>query len=232
MHVELVKTFRIESAHRSRMGRDPDHLHGHSYEIGVVVQGPCDEKLGWLIDYAEISKHVEPLMRQLDHFDLNDVLGREEVYEADVAEWISERLAPKLPVLKEVTVGVIGPCLFRAEPRDADAKLDLPTRVRFGFEAAHALPHLPEDHKCRRMHGHSFVVEAAADDVEALTPALEAVYDRLAHRCLNRVEGLDNPTSENVARWIWDVLARDHERLRAVVVAETCTARCIYRGGG
>lgn len=230
MNVELVKTFRIEAAHHSRMGRDSDHLHGHSYEIGVVVQGVCDEKLGWLIDYAYISKHVEPLLRHLDHFNLNEVLESEEVYEADVAEWLSQRLAPNLPGLKLVSVGVVGPCLFSTEQQEADPKLDLPPRVRFGFEAAHALPNLPPDHKCRRMHGHSFVVEAAAGDLDALTPHLQPVYDRLAHRCLNRIEGLDNPTSENVARWIWNELSRDVEELSSVVVAETCSARCIYRG--
>lgn len=230
MNVELIKTFRIESAHSSRMGRDPDHLHGHTYEIGVVVEGACDETLGWLIDYADISKHMEPLLRHLDHFNLNDVLEREEVYETDIAEWISARLAPNLSCLKGITVGVVGPCVYHEFTCEPDTKLDLPPRIRFGFEAAHALPNLPETHKCRRMHGHSFVVEVAAADLAPLRPHLQSVYDRLAHRCLNRVEGLDNPTSENVARWIWKALNRETEGIQAVVVAETCTARCIYRG--
>lgn len=230
MNVELVKTFRIEAAHSSRMGRDPDHLHGHSYEVGVTVEGACDETLGWLVDYADISRHVEPLLRHLDHYNLNDVLELDEVYEADVAEWLSSRIAPNLPRLKKVSVGVIGPCLFAEETIEADAALDLPPRVRFGFEAAHALPNLPPDHKCRRMHGHSFAVEVAASEPASISTRLEPLYDRLDHRCLNRIEGLDNPTSENVARWIWDALSAEGASLSAVVVAETCTARCIYRG--
>lgn len=230
MYVELVKTYRIESAHQTRMGLDPDHLHGHSYEIGVTVAGECDEKLGWLIDYAEISRHVEPLLRELDHFNLNDVLQLEEVYEADVAEWLSNRLAPSLPGLKGISVGVAGPCEFLTEQRDADLRLDLPPRARFGFEAAHALPNLPATHKCFRMHGHSFVAEVAASDPNAIADHLRTVYDRLAHRCLNRIQGLENPTSENVARWIWKALERKVSGLSAVMVAETCTARCIYRG--
>ena len=80
------------------------------------------------------------------------------------------------------------------------------------------------------MHGHSFVVEAAAENAETLTPRLQGVYDRLDHRCLNEIPGLENPTSEELSRWIWNAVADDMPGLRAVVVAETCTARCIYYG--
>ncbi|MBI3178436.1 MAG: 6-carboxytetrahydropterin synthase QueD [Deltaproteobacteria bacterium] len=109
------------------------------------------------------------------------------------------------------------------------------------FEAAHLLPHLPEGHKCRRLHGHSFRCEIhVAGPVDAqsgwvrdfddLTRVFAPLHAQLDHRYLNEVEGLANPTSENLARWIWERLTPDLSGLVAVVIHETCTSRCIYTG--
>ncbi len=109
------------------------------------------------------------------------------------------------------------------------------------IEAAHWLPNVPEGHKCRRMHGHSFRieihVEGALDeklgwvmDFADLKDAFRTVEDQLDHRCLNEVEGLENPTSENLARWIWVRLKPTLPALSKVVVRETCTSGCIYKG--
>ena len=114
-------------------------------------------------------------------------------------------------------------------------------RKSFGFEAAHLLPHVPADHKCRRLHGHSFrvdvLVEGEVDpktgwlvDYAEIAAAFEPVRLALDHRHLNDVPGLDNPTSEHVARWIWDRLAPVLASLSAVTVHETCNASCTYRG--
>jgi 6-pyruvoyltetrahydropterin/6-carboxytetrahydropterin synthase len=111
----------------------------------------------------------------------------------------------------------------------------------FSFEAAHRLPNVAADHKCARLHGHSFQVavhvEGPVDehagwvmDFAAVADAFEPLHDQLDHRYLNEIEGLDNPTSENVARWIWERLAPTLPGLSQVVVRETCTAGCIYRG--
>jgi 6-pyruvoyltetrahydropterin/6-carboxytetrahydropterin synthase len=118
-------------------------------------------------------------------------------------------------------------------------KLEL--RKTFQFEAAHLLPHLPPDHKCRRLHGHSFsaeiVVAGECDpklgwvmDYADISAAFKPLFDQLDHRYLNEVPGLENPTSENVAAWIWERLKPGLPQLVEVVVAETCTARCVYRG--
>jgi len=118
-------------------------------------------------------------------------------------------------------------------------KLEL--RKTFQFEAAHLLPHLPSDHKCRRLHGHSFraeiVVAGECDpklgwvmDYADISAAFKPLFDQLDHRYLNEVAGLENPTSENVAAWIWERLKPGLPQLVEVVVAETCTARCVYRG--
>ena len=112
----------------------------------------------------------------------------------------------------------------------------------FRFEAAHFLPRVPEDHKCRRMHGHSYQVRVTVEgeidpaigwliDFAAVDAAVDPLVARLDHRVLNEIEGLDNPTSENLARWLWIRLVATLPGLAAVAVEETCTARCIYRGG-
>ncbi len=112
----------------------------------------------------------------------------------------------------------------------------------FTFEAAHWLPCFPEGHKCRRMHGHSFKVEVvvagevAEDkgyliDYADIKKAIEPVCARLDHYCLNEIEGLENPTSEVIARWVWRELQPSLPMLAEVVVHETCTSRCHYMGG-
>lgn len=126
-----------------------------------------------------------------------------------------------------------------ANDRRAQVSTTIVCEVR--FEAAHHLPHVPPQHKCRRLHGHSFRceihVEGPCDphtgwvrdfaDLRAAFAPLHAVLD---HHYLNEVEGLQNPTSEVLARWIWDKMALGLPGLCAIVVHETCSARCIYTG--
>jgi 6-pyruvoyltetrahydropterin/6-carboxytetrahydropterin synthase len=111
----------------------------------------------------------------------------------------------------------------------------------FQIEAAHRLPNVPEGHKCARMHGHSFRIEIHVEgpvdpqfgwvmDYADIKSAFKPLYDRLDHYCLNDVEGLANPTSENLAAWIWDRLKPNLPLLSRVVVHETCTAGCSYSG--
>ncbi|KFE70247.1 6-carboxytetrahydropterin synthase QueD [Hyalangium minutum] len=111
----------------------------------------------------------------------------------------------------------------------------------FTFEAAHRLPFTPEGHKCRRLHGHSFSVEihirGAVDpqvgwirDFADLKAAFQPLHETLDHHYLNEVPGLENPTSENLARWIWQRLKPSLPELSSVVVRETCTSGCIYAG--
>ncbi len=113
----------------------------------------------------------------------------------------------------------------------------------FGFEAAHRLPGVPEKHKCGRLHGHSFRVEVHVRgevnpetgmvmDFADITAAFKPLYDRLDHHYLNDIEGLDNPTSENLAAWIWHRLKPDLDELARIVVRETCTTGCVYEGEG
>jgi 6-pyruvoyltetrahydropterin/6-carboxytetrahydropterin synthase len=110
----------------------------------------------------------------------------------------------------------------------------------FAFEAAHYLPRVPPGHQCSRLHGHSYVVEVHVTgpvDPEAgwvldfgdIKAAFAPFLGQLDHHCLNEVPGLDNPTSENLAVWVWRALAGSLP-LSAVLVRETCTSGCVYRG--
>jgi len=111
----------------------------------------------------------------------------------------------------------------------------------FAFEAAHRLPNVPPGHKCGRLHGHSFRAEVHVRgdvghdtgwvvDFADIKRAFEPLYDQLDHNFLNEIEGLSNPTSENLARWIWRHLQPTLPGLAKVVVRETCTSGCIYQG--
>lgn len=113
----------------------------------------------------------------------------------------------------------------------------------FTFEAAHRLPNVPPGHKCGRLHGHSFRVRVYVSgpveketgwvvDFADIKAAFRPLENKLDHNYLNEIEGLENPTSENIALWIWDRLAPSLSRLSQVVVSETCTTGCIYRGPG
>ena len=114
---------------------------------------------------------------------------------------------------------------------------------KFAFEAAHRLPYAPEGHKCRRLHGHSFQVEVICEgpvdpktgwliDFADIKRAFEPLHERLDHNYLNEIEGLENPTAEKLADWIWKRLKPCLPLLVEVVISETCTASCRYCGPG
>ena len=111
----------------------------------------------------------------------------------------------------------------------------------FQIEAAHRLPNVPDDHKCARLHGHSFRIEVHLSgevdptsgwvmDFADLKAAFRPVHEQLDHNYLNEIPGLENPTSENLAKWIWERLSPDLPLLSRVVVQETCNCGCSYEG--
>ncbi|WP_166210307.1 6-carboxytetrahydropterin synthase QueD [Cognatiluteimonas telluris] len=111
----------------------------------------------------------------------------------------------------------------------------------FTIEAAHRLPHVPPGHKCARLHGHSFRIELQVSgevgqdsgwvmDFGDITSAFRPLYEQLDHHYLNDIAGLDNPTSERLAMWVWDRLKPTLPLLAAVVVHETCTSGCRHTG--
>lgn len=111
----------------------------------------------------------------------------------------------------------------------------------FRIEAAHRLPAVPPEHKCARLHGHSFRIvlhvrgpvdprAGWVQDFADLSEAWRPLHEALDHRYLNEVEGLENPTSEHLARWVWGRVKPALPGLCRVVVRETCTSGCVYEG--
>lgn len=111
----------------------------------------------------------------------------------------------------------------------------------FTFESAHLLPHVPEGHKCRRLHGHSYRVRVYVKgpvgsgtgwvmDFGDIKSAFKPILNQLDHWYLNEIEGLENPTSENLAKWIWTRLKLSLPQLSRIEISETCTSGCCYSG--
>ncbi|GMW07905.1 MAG: 6-carboxytetrahydropterin synthase QueD [Gammaproteobacteria bacterium] len=111
----------------------------------------------------------------------------------------------------------------------------------FIFEAAHRLPNVPPGHKCARLHGHSWrgAIHVCGPvgghsgwimDYAEIRRVFQPIFDRLDHNYLNDIEGLENPTSEVLAKWIWRQLKPSLPNLCQVVINETCSSGCIYRG--
>ena len=112
---------------------------------------------------------------------------------------------------------------------------------QFVFEAAHRLPNVPAGHKCARLHGHSFkgTIYVTGDieedtgwimDFAEITETFKPLYEQLDHHYLNEIEGLDNPTSEMLAKWIWYRLKPALPGLSRVEINETCNSGCSYIG--
>ena len=111
----------------------------------------------------------------------------------------------------------------------------------FSFDAAHLLPNVPEGHKCRRLHGHTYTVRIYVRgepdenvgwivDFADIKEAFDPIRERLDHYYLNEIEGLENPTAEMLARWIWQRLEPRLEGLSRIEIQETCTSGCTYGG--
>lgn len=112
---------------------------------------------------------------------------------------------------------------------------------RFTIDVAHRLPCVPEGHKCMNMHGHTFAIEIRVTaptqeefgwvmDFGDLAAAFNPLRDQLDHRCLNEIEGLENPTSENLAKWIWRRLKPVLPILSRITIQESPDSGCVYEG--
>ncbi|MGB8278300.1 MAG: 6-carboxytetrahydropterin synthase QueD [Methylovirgula sp.] len=111
----------------------------------------------------------------------------------------------------------------------------------FSFESAHFLPNVPATHRCHAMHGHSYRVELKVEGpVDPVTGFVVDFFDieqafgpllaKLDHHCLNEIEGLENPTAENIAVWIFTRVKKVLPQLSGVIVYETKDCYAEYYG--
>lgn len=112
----------------------------------------------------------------------------------------------------------------------------------FTLDAAHWLPEVPEDHKCRRLHGHTYTITLGLEgdlddrlgwvqDYGEISAAFAPLYARLDHHCLNEIEGLENPTAEVLAVWLYNIMKEKLPLLADVTVCETPATSAIFRPG-
>ena len=207
----------LSAAHPAR------RLHGHSFLAKVRAQGASSvEALR-----QQLAHSVAPL----DYNDLNQFLPMPT--DENLARWIRARLA--LP-----SVASVGVQSTLHQGADLDLADNAHIWRRFRFEAAHRLPNVAPGHQCGRMHGHGFEVILHANqnlqaqdmgvDFDRLAAVWQPLHDQLHHHCLNDIPGLDNPTSETLAAWLWERLKPELDALSWVSVYETVTAGCHYDG--
>ena len=215
----------LPEGHRCR------NLHGHSFHARVRAELPT----GWGgLSGGETDALVSELERctaALNYQDLNQVL--EVPTDENLARWIRERL--HVP-----GISVVGVRSTSEQGADLEPGDQVHVWRRFRFEAAHQLPNVPPGHKCGRMHGHGFEVILHANqdlagkdlgvDFDQLAAIWEPIGSEFDHACLNDIPGLENPTSELLASWIWARIRPRLPSLSWVTVYETATAGCHYDG--
>lgn len=219
-HVDI-----LPEAHRSR------RLHGHSFLARLRAELPN----GWApFPGAETDSLAEQLGRCVGSLDY-DLLNNHLAVPTDenLARWVRD-------CVEVPGVEMVGIQSTRHEGADLDADGNAHIWRRYRFEAAHQLPNVPAGHKCGRMHGHGFEVILHANqslgtrdmgvDYDYLDGCWARIHDQLDHVCLNDIAGLENPTSESLAAWIWRRLKPMLPHLSWVTVYETVTAGCHFDG--
>lgn len=226
-HLYYVSTHAFEAACRIPILAEQhpaSQLHGHSYLANFRV--PAKK-----IELYDLDQRFEQWVKPLNYSYLNDKI--EVPTDENIARWLLKQ--SQLPTINQVGIqstlnsGV-----------DLDQKGEAHIWRRYRFEAAHQLPNVPEGHQCGRMHGHGFEVILhvnqslkTADmgiDFDQLDAYWQPLYQQLDYACLNEIPGLENPTSEVLADWIWQKLKPQLMALSWVTVYETHTSGCNYDG--
>lgn len=232
MNSHLVKIFLAEAAHRNPHGpAKAQRLHGHSYRIEVLGSGSPGADTGWVVDFAEMKEYFTPIYRKIDHACLNDLPGLEEDCTLPALQrWILAQCEPRPPWLDGIRVSITGDLCLTIKRLAEDEFTHLPERFAFSFEAAQALAHLPPSHPCKQVHGHSYRMELAAKELNALEGYIPEIYEALDHQYLNDIKGLECPTCEHIAAWAWDWMVQKKLSPMVSVVQETPSARILYYG--
>lgn len=212
-------------------GHRSSGLHGHSFRAGVRANLPA----GWADfpggEIAKLRERLAECIAPLDYGHLNQHVAHPT--DENLARWVRSRLS--VPGIE--TVGIQSTL---HEGVDLDIRERAHVWRRYGFESAHRLPNVPRLHRCGRMHGHGFevILHASQDlaqrdagiEYERLDALWAPIHERFHLACLNDVPGLENPTSELIASWIWERLKPRLPELSWVTVYETATCGAHYDG--
>lgn len=215
----------FEAARRAGGG-----LHGHGFHARIITAQHALEAPFPGTEADALAEGLAAAVAPLDYSLLEDRVDATD--DPALADWILAALA--LDGTAAVELG-------SAPDRGAIAKTGGERLVwqRFRMESAHRLPNVPPGHKCGRMHGHGFEVTlycALEAGREMLTTqhdiarAWQPLHETLHLACLNDLPGLENPTSEVLAQWIWQRLGEARPALAGVSVMETASAGCHFDG--
>ena len=208
------------------------NLHGHNFtaRTRVVLDDTWAKVRG--NEIQELKTKLDKAIEPFNYCYLNNVIP------VPTDENLSRKIIESLNLPGIESLGIASTRNQGADVESNSNKIHV--WKRFQFDAAHQLPHVPEGHKCGRMHGHGFeVVLHAIQDIKGQDMGVDFDYleeiwnplqEDLHHKCLNDISGLENPTSEMLATWIWNRLKLDFPQLSWVTVYETVSAGCHYDG--
>ena len=213
------------------VGHRAASLHGHSFLAKIRTQVLPDWAAFPGAEVDQLQGELIHAIAPLDYALLNDHI--DDPTDENIARWLHQRLS--LPNVKNIGI---------QSTREQGADLDTNNHVhlwrRFRFEAAHELPQVPAGHQCGRMHGHGFEVILHVDqdigeqnmgiDFDYIDACWAPFQEQLQHSCLNDIAGLENPTSEVIAAWLWNRIKPKLDNLSWVTVYETQTSGCHYDG--
>jgi 6-pyruvoyltetrahydropterin/6-carboxytetrahydropterin synthase len=212
-------------------GHRSSRLHGHGFVARLRTRLAHDWAPFSGAETDALEAHLQACIAPLDYRLLNEFI--EVPSDQNLARWMRRRLA--LPDIDRIGI---------QSARDQGVDLDAADRAhvwhRFRFEAAHRLPNVQADHPCGRMHGHGFEVIVHAGiplggadlsiDFDRIATFWQPLHAQLHHHCLNDIGGLENPTSELIAAWIWQRLRPRLPEMSWITVYETATAGCHFDG--
>ena len=205
--MELRKTFQFEAAHLLPLLPETHkcrRLHGHSFQVEIVVAGECDPKLGWVVDFAEVDAAVGPLMKQLDHRYLNDVPGLENPTSEVLARWIWERLAPTLGAVSQGLALTPGERSAREIAREAGVAV----QARFRGQQIHRNDRLLLACDADLVNAEELARAVGHSDPTQTAVLLASLYERDGERFVERLRGAFSLV-------IWDAAARQMMRSAA-----------------
>ena len=235
MRLTVIKSFFFEAARKCAGAAGS--VTGCSYRADVLAAGEPDPRYGWIVDFGEIKAAVEPLIGQVDHRLLDEVPGLGAATPEGIRSWLLARLEPRPVWLEDIRVAALTVEGLTLGELPAVPSEDLPARVVFAFAAAQALDRLPPGHPCRNLHGHTYRVEVSVgqqtrpETRARLERCLAEVFEALNNRCLNEVPGLNPPTCERLAVWLWRRLETAGLEPELTAIQETHKNRCECRRG-